>query len=48
MFNAIFMRLDVESINQLEVFGLAGGVSLMIENDNGKRLIKKLSDMSYI
>ena len=39
--------LDVESMNHAEVFGLAGGVSFMFVNDDGKRFIKKISDMSY-
>lgn len=48
VFNAMFLGLDVQSINQAEIFGLAGGVSFMFENDEGKRFIKKISDMSYI
>lgn len=48
VFNAMFLGLDVESMNQAEIFGLAGGVSIMFENNDGKRIIKKISDMSYI
>lgn len=48
VFNAMFLGLGVESLNQFELFGFAGGVSLMFENDDGKRFIKKLSDLSYI
>ncbi|MDY5230034.1 MAG: histidine phosphatase family protein [Eubacteriales bacterium] len=48
VFNAMFLGLDVESLNQAEMFGLAGGVSFMFENNDGKRFIKKISDMSYI
>ena len=48
VFNAMFLGLDVESMNQVEMFGLAGGVSFMFENNDGKRFIKKISDMSYI
>ena len=40
--------LDVETINACEMFGLAGGVSYMFENNEGKRFIKRISDMSYI
>lgn len=29
-------------------FGFAGGVSFMYVNDEGKRIIKKLSDMSFV
>ena len=48
VFNTMFLGLNVESINTSEMFGLAGGVSYMFENNEGKRVIKKLSDMSYV
>lgn len=48
VFNAMFAGLDVESLNNCEMFGLSGGVSYMFENNEGKRFIKKISDMSYI
>ena len=48
VFNTMFMGLDVENINKFEAFGLAGGVSYMFINNEGKRFIKRMSDMSYI
>ena len=48
VFNTMFLGLDVEAINDCEMFGYAGGVSFMIVNDEGKRFIKQMSDMSYI
>lgn len=48
VFNAMFLGIDVECLNQAELFGLAGGVSYMFENNEGKRFVKKISDMSYI
>ena len=48
VFNAMFLGLDVEAINTCELFGLAGGVSYMFVNDEGKRVVKRLSDMSYL
>lgn len=48
VFNAMFLGLGVESLNQAELFGLAGGVSRMFVNNEGKCFLKKLSDMSYI
>lgn len=48
IFNTMFLGLDVETLNNVEMFGLAGGVSRMFENNEGKRFIKKISDMSYI
>ena len=35
-------------MNTSEMFGLAGGVSYMFENNEGKRFIKRMSDMSYV
>lgn len=48
VFNAMFMNLGVESLNTSEMFGLSGGVSYMFQNNDGKRFVKKISDMSYI
>lgn len=48
VFNTMFLGLDAEMINACEMFGLAGGVSYMFENNEGKRFIKRISDMSYI
>ena len=48
MFNAMFLGLDVEAMNTCEMFGLSGGVSYMFVNDEGKRFVKRLSDMSYL
>lgn len=48
VFNTMFFGLSIETINTSEMFGLAGGVSYMFENKEGKRFIKKISDMSYV
>lgn len=48
VFNVMFLGLDAETLNSADIFGLAGGVSRMFINDEGKRFIKKISDMSYI
>jgi len=48
VFNAMFLGMDVEAINDCELFGLAGGVSYMFVNDEGKRFVKRISDMSYL
>ncbi len=48
VFNTMFLGLNVEALNLFEIFGLSGGVSYMFENDEGKRFIKRISDMSYI
>lgn len=48
VFNAMFLGLDVESMNTCEMFGLSGGVSYMFVNDEGKRFVKRMSDMAYL
>jgi len=48
VFNAMFLGLDVETMNACEMFGLSGGVSYMFVNDEGKRFVKRVSDMSYL
>ena len=48
VFNTIFLGFDIETLNACEIFGIAGGVSHMIVTDDGKRFIKRVSDMSYI
>ena len=37
VFNAMFLGLNIETINTSEIFGLAGGVSHMFVNNEGKR-----------
>lgn len=48
VFNSMWLGLPVESMNQAELFGLAGGVSIMIQEDSGKRFIKQMSDLSFL
>ncbi len=48
VFNSMFMGLDVETMNTCEMFGLSGGVYYMFVNDEGKRFVKRISDMSYL
>lgn len=48
VFNAMFLGLEVESLNTCELFGLAGGVSRMVVRDDGKRIIRRISDMSCV
>jgi len=48
IFNAMWLGLKPEDLNNCDLFGLAGGVSYFIEDNNGKHIIKRLSDMSYV
>jgi broad specificity phosphatase PhoE len=47
VFNAMWLLLDVEELNYIDIFGVAGGVSFFYENEGGKRIIKRISDKSY-
>ena len=46
VFNAMFLGLEAESLNSAGIFGLAGGVSRFIVRDDGKRVIRTVSDMA--
>ena len=48
VFNSMFLGLEAESLNTCGIFGFAGGVSQMIIRDDGKRMIKRISDMSFV
>ncbi|MBQ8313736.1 MAG: histidine phosphatase family protein [Clostridia bacterium] len=48
LFNAMWLKLPAEALNGIDLFGLAGGVSWMFENNEGKRMIRRLSDLSYM
>ena len=48
VFFSMFLGRSIESINNSEIFGLSGGVSYMFVNNEGKRFVKRISDMSYI
>lgn len=48
VFNTMWLAMDIEMLNKGELFGFAGGVSFMHESADGKRFIKRMSDMSYI
>lgn len=48
IFNAMWLGLEVQMLNKCDLFGMAGGVSFMNENQDGKHIIRRLSDMSYL
>jgi len=48
VFNALFLGLDVLQLNTCDLYGMAGGVSFFQENHDGKHIIRRLSDLSYI
>lgn len=48
IFNALFLHLSAEQLSEVDLFGMAGGVSLFQVNSDGKHILRKLSDLSYI
>lgn len=48
IWNAMFLGLTVESCCRADIHGSAGGVSHMLVSDDGKRCVKRISDMSYL
>lgn len=48
IFNAMWLKMPAEALNSIDLFGLAGGVSWMFENNEGKRMIRRMSDLSYM
>ena len=48
IWNAMCIGLPVESYDQVDIHGPAGGVSHMIVGDDGKHRIRHINDMSYI
>lgn len=48
VFCAMWLKFQVKDLNEKDLFGMAGGVSFLYENSHGKRLIRRLSDLSYI
>jgi len=48
IFNAMWLGLDVEMLDKCDLFGKAGGVSFMHQNADGKRIITRMGDLSYI
>ena len=48
VFNTMFLGLNIEAMNTSEIYGRSGGVSHMLENNDGKRVVKRISYMSYL
>ena len=46
-FLAMFMGLEPESMNTVDLHGSAGGVSRLLVLDSGKRIVQRFSDMSW-
>lgn len=46
--NAIWLGLDIEALNRCDLYGFPGGVSFLHLSDDKKRVIRRLSDMSFV
>ncbi|MEZ0451860.1 histidine phosphatase family protein [Sphingobacterium thalpophilum] len=47
VFNVMWLGLDVEMLNTIDLYGVTGGVSFMYQTVQGKRIIKQIGDTSY-
>lgn len=45
---AVWLGIDMELLDKCTFLGKSGGVSFLSEDNNGHRIISRLSDMSYI
>ncbi len=48
IFNVMWLGLDVAMLNDISLYGVSGGVSFLHQTADGKRIIKRLSDTSYM
>lgn len=48
IFNVMWLRLDVDMLNEIDLYGVSGGISFLHQTATGKRIIKRLSDTSYM
>ncbi len=48
IFNVMWLGLDPEMLNDIDLSGVSGGVSFLYRKSCGRKIIKRLSDTSYI
>lgn len=48
VFQAMFLGFEADALNSHDFSGFAGGVSQLAVTDNGKRIVRRFSDRSYI
>ncbi|MDF2931108.1 MAG: histidine phosphatase family protein [Chryseobacterium sp.] len=48
IFNMMCLGLDPEMLNDIDLSGVSGGVSFLYRKSSGKKIIKRLSDTSYM
>ncbi|MFD2743924.1 MULTISPECIES: histidine phosphatase family protein [Sphingobacterium] len=48
LFHVMWLGLPVESLDSLDLHGVSGGISFLQQAKSGKRVIKRLSDTSFM
>lgn len=48
IFNVMWLGLDVKHLNKIDLYGVSGGVSFLNQTIHGKKIIKRLSDTSFL
>ncbi|EFK57389.1 histidine phosphatase family protein [Sphingobacterium spiritivorum] len=48
IFNVMWLGLELEALNAIELYGVSGSISFLQQNIEGKRIIRKLGDTSYM
>lgn len=48
IFNVMWLGLELAALHTIDLYGTSGGVSILQQNRRGKRIIRKLSDTSYL
>ena len=48
VWNALWLGMQPEQMNHCDLWGAAGSVGIMRAMDNGKRVINRMGDMSYL
>ncbi len=48
VFMTLWLGIPVASLNSAQLFGQAGGVSVLIEDERGKKTIQTFNDRSYL
>lgn len=44
----MWLKINVLDLDDKAWFGMAGGISFLVENEKGKCFMRRLSDLSYM
>lgn len=48
IWNVMWLRLPLQSLNNMDIYGVTGGVTFMYQTEQGKRIIRRMSDTSFM